>query len=68
MTDDNVTIGRMMRDALGLDEIRKDAERFRWYMSDAPKPPTAINDYLTGVREHWTLDQWRAWCDKWMQA
>lgn len=37
-----------------------DAERFVFWFSDAPKD---VNEYLKGVREHWTTDQWRAWID-----
>jgi len=40
-----------------------DAARFRWWMSDAPKPPEFMNEFLRGVREGWSLDQWRALVD-----
>ena len=46
-----------------LAAAQKDAERWVWWMSDKPKPGATINDYLQGVREHWTLNQWRAWAD-----
>jgi hypothetical protein len=44
----------------------EDARRFVWWFDDSPKPPNMMNEFLQGVREHWTLDQWRAHCDKWM--
>lgn len=36
----------------------QDARRFAWFLSDAPKGDF-ITVYLQGVREHWSLDQWR---------
>ena len=48
--------------AAGARDMRDDAERFIWWFSDAEKG-TYINDYLQGIREHWTLDQWRASID-----
>lgn len=43
----------------------RDAERWRWWMSDAPKD---LNGFMQGVREHWTMDQWNAWVDAEMLA
>ena len=43
--------------------LRADAERFVWWFSDTEKSGVYINEYLRGVREHWTLDQWRASID-----
>lgn len=38
---------------------RKDAELFAWYFSTKPKFQF-LNDYMEGMREDWSLDQWRA--------
>lgn len=46
--------------------IDPDGPRFIWFFSDTSKPPEMINEYLQGVREHWTVDQWRAHVDKYM--
>lgn len=41
----------------------QDTERFVWWFSDTDKPNEFINTYLQGVREHWSVDQWRACID-----
>lgn len=41
----------------------QDAERFHWYISSEPKG-NFLNTYLRGVREKWTLDQWRVAIDR----
>lgn len=79
MTDEEIVTIAHIREALGVGakpmlselpaiaaELRKDAERFRWYVSSNKKPVVSVAGYLEGVRDGWTLDQWRAWCDKWM--
>ena len=45
------------------EEHRADAERFQWWMSNEPKS-VDIQEYLLGIRERWTLDQWRAYVDR----
>jgi hypothetical protein len=45
------------------DACRADAERFVWWFSDTPKSNEYINEYLRGVRRHWTLDIWRSSID-----
>ena len=51
-----------------LDEMRKDSERLEWYFSFTPKPQNLIGEYLKGMREHWTVDQWREFIDKGMRG
>lgn len=53
-----------MRDVLAVvrEHDGRDAERFHWYISSEPKG-NFLNTYLRGVREKWTLDQWRAAID-----
>jgi hypothetical protein len=41
----------------------QDAARFAWWFSEAPKPDAFMATYLQGVREHWSLDQWRTAID-----
>lgn len=48
------------------ENLRRDAARFVWWFSDSQKPPNMLNEFLQGVREHWTVDQWRIHCDRWM--
>jgi hypothetical protein len=43
-------------------EDTKDGERFAWYFSDEPKGDF-LSAFMQGVREHWSLDQWRAAID-----
>lgn len=45
-------------------ELRADAERFRWWFSSEPKPGEFVNEYLDGVRQNWSLDQWRMAIDR----
>lgn len=40
----------------------QDAARFVWWMS-GQKPANYIDELLRGIREGWTLDQWREWID-----
>lgn len=44
------------------DALRADAERFAWWFSDIDKKEF-IKEYLRGVREKWTLEQWRSAID-----
>jgi len=44
-------------------EIVQDAERFIWWFSDIDKGDF-LNEYMRGMREHWTLDQWRIAIDR----
>lgn len=48
---------------LERDELRGDAERFAWWFSWDAKPTDFVNTYLQGMRERWSLDQWRAAVD-----
>lgn len=45
------------------DELRGDAERLAWWFSWDAKPAGFMNTYLQGIRERWSLDQWRAAID-----
>lgn len=57
--DDLVPITR--RD---LDELRADRERLEWYFSfDPAKPSSFLGTYFQGMRERWSVDQWRAAID-----
>ena len=40
----------------------RDAERFRFWFSPVAKSIDLI-EYMRGVHEAWSLDQWRAYCD-----
>jgi hypothetical protein len=46
----------------------RDAARFVWYFDWTTKGENFIAAYMQGMREHWTLDQWRAAIDKAMSA
>jgi hypothetical protein len=48
--------------ALRAQQDTKDGERFAWYFSDKPKGDF-LNAFMQGIREHWSLDQWRAAID-----
>jgi hypothetical protein len=48
-------------------ELEKDAARFQWFLGDAEKAYWLV-DYLQGVSEHWTLDQWRISIDAAMKG
>lgn len=50
-----------------LAERNRDAERFEWFFGDSDKLPFMSN-YLLGVRESWTPNQWRAAIDEAMGA
>jgi hypothetical protein len=39
--------------------LKADAERFVWYVSETPKPSDFMADYFKGLREGWSIDQWR---------
>lgn len=47
--------------------VQRDAERFEWFFGDSDKLPFMSN-YLLGIRESWTPDQWRAAIDAAMAA
>lgn len=44
------------------DALRADAERMEWFFGEGDKLPFMQN-YLLGIREKWTVDQWRASID-----
>lgn len=46
----------------------RDAARFVWWVSNAPKPPEFMTDFMRGMREQWTVDQWRAATDAAMSS
>ena len=48
----------------------QDAIRFCWWFStdDARRKGAFVPQYMRGLREGWSLDQWRAAIDKAMQA
>lgn len=46
-----------------LEELRKDHERFEWFFGQADKGPF-IQTYLYGVRDNFTVDQWRSAIDE----
>ena len=46
-----------------LAEAQADARRFAYWFSNEQKPGKLLTDYLDGVREKWSLDQWRAAID-----
>jgi hypothetical protein len=50
-----------------LNEIVMDAERFRWWFSSVDKS-AFVSEYLCGVREGWSLNEWRIALDSAMQA
>ena len=43
------------------ERLKRDAERWNWWMSDAPKD---IQTYLFGCRDKWTTERWNAWADQ----
>lgn len=45
----------------------EDAERFRWFFGASDKTYECIGEWLVGVRERWTVDEWRSWCDDWVE-
>jgi hypothetical protein len=45
--------------AVALAEAEWDAERFDWFFGEADKFPF-LQTYMVGVREKWSLAQWRA--------
>ena len=47
-------------------ELMQDGRRFQWYFDDNHKNPEFANEYLKGVREKWSIDQWRTLIDKYM--
>lgn len=52
-----------------LDELRKDAERLEWYFSpDSLEDRYFVDAYCQGVKERWTVDQWRAAIDAAMKG
>jgi hypothetical protein len=53
---------RAIESALRAQQDTKDGERFAWYFSDEPKGDF-LNAFMQGIREHWSLDQWRAAID-----
>jgi hypothetical protein len=46
-----------------LTEARRDSERLDWYFGAELKGGEFINAYMTGIREGWTPNQWRAAID-----
>lgn len=48
--------------------LAEDAARLDWFFGDTGKPAEFITTYLQGVREHWSLDQWREAIDAAMRA
>lgn len=54
-------------DRLPSAEEAKDSARFVWWLSSSVKDGMTINEYLQGVREAWTVDQWRAFVDRSME-
>lgn len=43
--------------------LRADAERYRWWFSEDEKKHEFLGPYLEGIKEKWTIDQWRAAID-----
>lgn len=41
--------------------LERDAENWRWWMSDCPKN---INAFLEGIEDGWTVEQWSQWAEK----
>lgn len=52
--------------AAELAALRADAERLEWYFGPASKADW-LDTFMTGVRENWTVDQWRAAIDAAME-
>lgn len=51
------------------DALARDAARFDWYFGpNVLKPADFMSEYLRGVREQWTPDQWRAAIDAAMKG
>jgi hypothetical protein len=46
-----------------LAEARRERDRLDWYFGPALKGGDFINTYMTGIREKWTPNQWRAAID-----
>lgn len=46
----------------GIETLREDAERFRWFFSDVEKSAFVMK-WLEGVPEKWSLDLWRSAID-----
>jgi hypothetical protein len=40
-----------------------DTRRFEWFFGPTDKS-LHIPNYIRGAAEGWTVNQWRAWCDK----
>lgn len=45
-----------------LEELRKDKARIEWFFGQTNKGPF-IEGYCRGVRDNWSVDQWRTWAD-----
>ena len=62
-------IAETTADALSeqIAELENDKALVEWYFS--PKPKFGfLNEYLQGIHQGWTVDQWRACCHAAMQA
>lgn len=46
-------------------ELESDRARLEYWLGDGPKD---TNEFLRGVREHWTIEQWRTYIDAQMGA
>ena len=58
---------RVGRLCVEVEELEKDKALVEWYFS--PKPKFGfLNEYLQGIHQGWTVDQWRARCHAAMQA
>ena len=45
------------------DALARDAARFNWYFGRTGKESVFVGEYMRGIREGWTPDQWRAAID-----
>ena len=52
--------------AARIEELEQDRARMEWYFGDFGKVGW-VDTYLSGIRERWSVDQWRAAIDKELQ-
>jgi hypothetical protein len=45
-----------------IERLRVDGERLRWFFGDANKTAW-LPEYMRGVQEHWSYEQWMASID-----
>lgn len=58
----SATKRRERKAAAILRDQHPDTARFDYWFGPAAKP-VDINEYLRGVREGWSADEWRNWID-----